>query len=140
MLGFGGESLGVAQAKLVMKYFTKDLGTSLSLNLLIARLGSVLNDILSPTIVWLFNHPHDGTIAAVWTGFAFCFFCSLPCAFISAYMHSLRAGENCYEPLLNDFERQSNISYESIKEDVLEADRLTFKKSVFDVTNLWIFI
>ncbi|KAF9097669.1 hypothetical protein BGX23_008243 [Mortierella sp. AD031] len=63
-----GESLGVAQAAITVKYFQgKELAMALGINLCIARLGSVLNDIVTPYIWSRTNVP-----AAFWGGFVSC--------------------------------------------------------------------
>ncbi|KAK9694156.1 hypothetical protein K7432_013547 [Basidiobolus ranarum] len=50
-LGIGGESLGVAQARITYHWFNiKELGFALGINLCFARLGSVFNDFISPYI------------------------------------------------------------------------------------------
>ncbi|KAF9291300.1 hypothetical protein BGZ88_006946 [Linnemannia elongata] len=63
-----GESLAVAQSAITVKYFQgKELAMALGVNLCIARLGSVLNDILTPYIWSRSNVP-----AAFWGGFVSC--------------------------------------------------------------------
>ncbi|KAG0049169.1 hypothetical protein BGZ83_005995 [Gryganskiella cystojenkinii] len=63
-----GESLAVAQSALTVKYFRgKELAMALGINLCIARLGSVLNDILTPAI-WA----RSTVPMAFWGGFLSC--------------------------------------------------------------------
>ncbi|KAG0281600.1 hypothetical protein BGZ96_001072 [Linnemannia gamsii] len=63
-----GESLAVAQAAITVKYFQgKELAMALGINLCIARLGSVLNDIVTPYIWSRSNVP-----SAFWGGFVSC--------------------------------------------------------------------
>ncbi|GJJ77837.1 hypothetical protein EMPS_10196 [Entomortierella parvispora] len=63
-----GESLAVAQSALTVKYFRgKELAMALGINLCIARLGSVLNDILTPAI-WA----RSTVPMAFWGGFVSC--------------------------------------------------------------------
>ncbi|KAG0011022.1 hypothetical protein BGZ81_002434 [Podila clonocystis] len=63
-----GESLAVAQSAITVKYFRgKELAMALGINLCVARLGSVLNDILTPYIWTLSNVP-----VAFWGGFVSC--------------------------------------------------------------------
>ncbi|KND04207.1 uncharacterized protein SPPG_01640 [Spizellomyces punctatus DAOM BR117] len=80
LLGIAGESLGVAQARITCRYFTgQELALALGINLSIARLGSVLNDVVSPLISTssYFGTIEEGTVAAVWIGFALCVFSML---------------------------------------------------------------
>ncbi|KAI8912956.1 major facilitator superfamily domain-containing protein [Powellomyces hirtus] len=75
LLGFAGESMGVAQARITCSYFSgPSLAIALGLNLAIARFGSILNDIVSPAIAASphFSNPENGTIAAMWAGFCMC--------------------------------------------------------------------
>ncbi|KAF9123466.1 hypothetical protein BGW39_008934 [Mortierella sp. 14UC] len=63
-----GESLAVAQSAITVKYFQgKELAMALGINLCIARLGSVLNDILTPYI-W----SRSSVPVAFWGGFVSC--------------------------------------------------------------------
>jgi MFS family permease len=51
LYGFGGESLGVANSAVLSQWFQgKELAFSFGLNLSVARLGSVLNNLISPLI------------------------------------------------------------------------------------------
>ncbi|KAJ3178949.1 hypothetical protein HDU87_003218 [Geranomyces variabilis] len=67
VFGVGAESLGVVQTQITTARFRNhELALALGMNLSIARLGSVLNDLLTPVL---------GTISvplAVWTASAFC--------------------------------------------------------------------
>ncbi|KAF9905247.1 hypothetical protein EC991_001899 [Linnemannia zychae] len=68
-----GESLGVAQAAITVKYFQgKELAMALGINLCVARLGSVLNDILTPYI-W----SRSSVPFAFWGGFVSCILSSM---------------------------------------------------------------
>ncbi|KAF9181968.1 hypothetical protein BGZ51_005045 [Haplosporangium sp. Z 767] len=63
-----GESLAVAQSSLTVKYFRgKELAMALGINLCVARLGSVLNDIVTPYI-W----SKSSVPTAFWGGFVSC--------------------------------------------------------------------
>ncbi|KAF9095708.1 hypothetical protein BGX27_001220 [Mortierella sp. AM989] len=63
-----GESLAVTQAAITVKYFRgKELAMALGINLCIARLGSVLNDIITPYI-W----SRSSVPTAFWGGFVSC--------------------------------------------------------------------
>ncbi|KAK9696554.1 hypothetical protein K7432_012402, partial [Basidiobolus ranarum] len=71
LLGIGGESLGVAQARITFHWFnTKELGFALGINLCFARLGSVFNDLISPYIA----EKHGGVNVASCFGLAMCVF------------------------------------------------------------------
>ncbi|KAG0264164.1 hypothetical protein BG011_007318 [Mortierella polycephala] len=63
-----GESLAVAQSSLTVKYFRgKELAMALGINLCVGRLGSVLNDIVTPYI-W----SKSSVPTAFWGGFVSC--------------------------------------------------------------------
>lgn len=94
LFGFGGESLGVAQGTLVASWFkNSELGTlrlspslygpiaqvlgllvalALGINLSVARLGSVINNEMSPAIA-----KTSGVSAALWIGVAMCVMSSI---------------------------------------------------------------
>ena len=56
VFGFGGESLTVAQSALVAVWFQdKELAFALGLNLSIARIGGVINNVVSP-MFWKEDH------------------------------------------------------------------------------------
>ncbi|KAG0026121.1 hypothetical protein BGZ81_006608 [Podila clonocystis] len=62
------ESLGVVQAALTIKYFRgQELAMALGVNLCISRLGSVLNDVLTP-LIW----SRSNVVVAFWGGFVTC--------------------------------------------------------------------
>lgn len=66
VFGFGGESLTVAQSALVAVWFqNKEMAFALGINLSIARLGGVINNILSP-ILWNSGH------LSMWIGAIIC--------------------------------------------------------------------
>ncbi|KAF9423928.1 hypothetical protein BGZ94_008136 [Podila epigama] len=63
-----GETLAVTQSAITVKYFRgKELAMALGINLCVARLGSVLNDLLTPAIWKLTSVP-----TAFWGGFVSC--------------------------------------------------------------------
>ena len=68
VFGFGGESLSVAQSALVADWFAgKELAFALALNLALARLGSVINDVASNAIA-----TSRGVVWAFWLGAIIC--------------------------------------------------------------------
>eukprot|EP00742_Colponemidia_sp_Colp-10_P008520 GILJ01009232.1.p1 GENE.GILJ01009232.1~~GILJ01009232.1.p1 ORF type:complete len:436 (-),score=60.05 GILJ01009232.1:46-1353(-) len=75
VFGLGGESLNVGQSTMMATWFKgKELAFALGLNLSIARLGSVVNDIASPVLA-----RSHGVPGALWIGLALCiaaFLCS----------------------------------------------------------------
>ena len=80
LFGIGGESLGVAQTRLTTSYFRgKELALALGINLSVARLGSVANDLISP-IIGSYSIP-----LAAWAGFLTCLI-SLGCSFALVYI------------------------------------------------------
>lgn len=68
IFGFGGESLSVAQSALIASWFAgKELAFALGLNLALARLGSVINDLVSVAVA-----NNDSVAAAFWVGAMVC--------------------------------------------------------------------
>lgn len=68
IFGIGGESLSVAQSRITTRWFEgRELALALGLNLAIGRLGSVLNDILSPYLAYAV-----GMNFAIWFGTVTC--------------------------------------------------------------------
>ncbi|KAL3671796.1 hypothetical protein V7S43_003705 [Phytophthora oleae] len=68
VFGFGGESLGVAQGTLVASWFkNSELALALGINLSVARLGSVINNELSPVVAQASN-----VSTALWVGVIMC--------------------------------------------------------------------
>uniref|UniRef100_A0AAV1V787 Lysosomal dipeptide transporter MFSD1 n=2 Tax=Peronospora matthiolae TaxID=2874970 RepID=A0AAV1V787_9STRA len=68
IFGFGGESLGVAQGTLVASWFkNSELALALGINLSVARLGSVINNELSPVVAQA-----SGVSSALWVGVIMC--------------------------------------------------------------------
>lgn len=65
IFGLGGENLGVASSAMLAIWFKdKELALAFGLNLSISRLGSVLNNVLSPRLMSL-----SGINSAFWFGF-----------------------------------------------------------------------
>lgn len=82
IFGIGGECLEVAQAKITTDWFkSRWLGLALGLNLSSARVGTALNDNLSPAIATTAG----GVLAASWTGVGVCVL-SLGCGFALAHL------------------------------------------------------
>ncbi|GMI27444.1 hypothetical protein TrCOL_g3605 [Triparma columacea] len=68
LFGLGGENLTVAQSALLAQWFRgKELALAFGINLSISRLGSVINNFISPAIA-----EGGGTAAALWFGVAVC--------------------------------------------------------------------
>lgn len=68
LFGVGGESLAVAQSRLVTQWFAgKELALAIGLNLSIARVGTVVNNVLSPIIAERWSVP-----GAFWVGCLSC--------------------------------------------------------------------
>lgn len=64
----GGESLGVTQSALLVSWFNaNELAFALGINLSIARLGSVINNEISPQVAAAFS-----VSQALWFGVAVC--------------------------------------------------------------------
>ena len=68
LFGLGGECLAVAQARLVTEWFVgRELALALGMNLSVARVGTIVNNISS---AWIYER--WGIRTAVWVGFAMC--------------------------------------------------------------------
>lgn len=82
VLGLGGESLTVAQARLITYWFSgSELCFAIGITLAMSRAGLVLNNVLSPIIDDLTSLP-----TALWAGFGFCVF-SYVLTFISVALN-----------------------------------------------------
>ena len=88
IFGLGGESLAVAQSRLVTEWFLgKEVGIAIGLNLSVARIGTVFNNNASPRIANMPEIDGGGVPGACWIGFGTCLFsllCTLICIFIDA--------------------------------------------------------
>lgn len=68
IFGFGGESMGVANSAILADWFKgKELALAFGLNLSIARLGSVMNNLVSPAIA-----TSTDVVFALWFGVILC--------------------------------------------------------------------
>lgn len=77
IFGFGGESLSVAQSTLLAGWFRgKEVAFAMGINLSISRIGSVVNDNVSPAAYEAWS-----LAAAIWVGFFIC--CVSLCATIT---------------------------------------------------------
>jgi len=77
IFGFGGESLSVAQSTLLAGWFRgKEIAFAMGINLSISRVGSVVNDNVSPAAYKAWS-----LAAAIWVGFFIC--CVSLCATIT---------------------------------------------------------
>jgi len=66
VFGLGGESLSVAQSALIASWFAgKELAFALGLNLALARLGSVINDLVSIRVANAFSAPYPAFMVGV---------------------------------------------------------------------------
>lgn len=100
IFGLGGESLAVAQSRLVTEWFLgKELGIAIGLNLSIARIGTVFNNNASPRIASI--DQGGGVAGACWIGLITCLF-SLFCTFSCIFIDSL------YRPHDNNLSRPSD--------------------------------
>ncbi|KAJ3372985.1 hypothetical protein HDU91_001667 [Kappamyces sp. JEL0680] len=97
-LGVGGESLGVAQYKITSSWFAdRELAFALGMNICAGRVGSVLNDLISP---WL--AAHLGATAASLVAALFCLV-SLGLAWLLAGIEKRREWESEPDPEDHDF-------------------------------------
>lgn len=78
IFGFGGESFSVANAVLLTDWFKgKELALAFGINLAISKLGSVINNVLSPLLA-----SSMGIIFAMWFGTIVCLF-SVVCVILT---------------------------------------------------------
>ncbi|KAJ9050469.1 hypothetical protein DSO57_1014127 [Entomophthora muscae] len=101
LLGIGGESIGISQAQITCRWFPETwLNLALSINLGVARFGSVLSYILSPYLAsWL--APGDlilGTVRTTWVGFGCCIGSAI-CAALVVSIDALLFSGQAAEPL-----------------------------------------
>lgn len=90
IFGVGGESLAVAQSRLVTHWFEgKELALAIGLNLSIARIGTVVNNILSPVLAERFGVP-----LAFWAGFLTCLL-SFLCTVLTVALDKRHRPERC---------------------------------------------
>jgi MFS family permease len=84
IFGLGGESLTVAQSRLVTDWFRgRELALAIGLTLSVARFGTVFNNILSPGFAVAF-----GISGATWIGFISCIW-SLVCTCLTISLDKL---------------------------------------------------
>ncbi|CAO3569758.1 unnamed protein product [Mortierella alpina] len=109
-----GESLAVTQSAITVKYFRgKELAMALGINLCVSRLGSVVNDILTPYIWSKSDVP-----TAFWGGFVSCTLSFLT-ACLLVWMDrrfSPTSGEFTQLPMTSTTTNHGNIRF-SIEED-----------------------
>ena len=123
VFGLGGESLAVAQNRLVTEWFMgRELGVAIGLNLSIARIGTVFNNNASPRIAKLSQRDGGGVAGACWVGLSTCLF-SLVCTFVCIFIDSI------YRP--NDSSSSSSTtSNPTAQSDGLEDAARTSKISL----------
>jgi MFS family permease len=120
--GFGGESICVAYSTLLAEWFAgKELALAFGIALAIARLGSVLNNIVSPVVANRISAP-----SALWVGVAFNTVSVLLALYIyfldarhrggqqqqqsAVATEGLRSGNDLAQPLLADERRRQPLA------------------------------
>jgi len=129
IFGFGGESLSVAQSTLLAGWFRgKEVAFAMGINLSISRIGSVVNDNVSPAAYEAWS-----LAAAIWVGFFIC--CVSLCATITlvcidryARRKTKEAGER-QKPLEPDLTIQATTEEDKPKVAACDA----FKKVAVDI-------
>lgn len=111
VFGLGGESLAVAQSRLVTEWFLgKELGIAIGLNLSVARIGTVFNNNASPRIA---NVSESGVAGACWMGLSTCLFslvCTLVCIFIDSIYRPIGSHSSPISlASMNDFKRSDSL-------------------------------
>lgn len=137
IFGFGGENLGVANSAILSVWFKgKELAFAFGLNLSIARLGSVFNNLLSPALANDFNIQF-----AFWFGVILCASSIASVLFIASvdrYLDGVLEQNHNREGLLNNVaddddekaekKRIRAVSTESIIEQVKFSDIFSYKQ------------
>lgn len=108
VFGLGGESLAVAQSRLVTEWFLgKELGLAIGLNLSVARIGTVFNNNASPRIA---KASDSGVAGACWIGLSTCLFslgCTLVCIFIDGIYRPNGSAQDSI--LIHEFKRSEGL-------------------------------
>lgn len=79
IFGLGGECITVAQTALIERWFGPgELAFAMGLSLSLSRLGSVVNNVASPSVA----NATLSTAAALWVGAALCVLCSASCLLV----------------------------------------------------------
>jgi MFS family permease len=121
--GFGGESLSVGNSALLAQWFAgKELAFAFGLNLSIARLGSVINNLVSPQMSNM-----SGVVFALWFGALVCgisFFCTAVIVPLDKGLDiMLEKSERMREPLLADVVENSDANDAAMKQaEILDRD------------------
>ncbi|KAF9423757.1 hypothetical protein BGZ94_008182 [Podila epigama] len=134
IFGIGGECLEVAQAKITTDWFkSRWLGFALGMNLSWARIGTALNDNISPALA---AHTSGGVVGASWLGFGVCVL-SLGCGMGLVYLDrpksrkeagvrqdvTSRGQATLVSPTNNTIGGQSpNLSSSSLSSEALEEE------------------
>lgn len=92
IFGLGGESLAVAQSRLVTEWFLgRELALAIGMNLSIARIGTVVNNVVSPLVTRYWS-----VEMAFWLGFITCvmsLICTLAAVGLDKYYRKDRNSE-----------------------------------------------
>lgn len=119
VFGFGGESLNITQNAMICKWFLKsEIALPLGMTISISRLGSVLNDNISPRLstVKLFLIKTNDSSKPLWTGFFICvisFVASMILCFIDS-KHDIKKESNETQATTQTKEEEPN-AWESLK-------------------------
>lgn len=115
IFGFGGENLGVANSAILSVWFEgKELAFSFGLNLSIARLGSVINNLVSPSLA-----NSVGIQFALWFGVILCGSSVAACLFISsidAHVDSIIGNKGAHEILTDADDEDARESKKKLRE------------------------
>lgn len=103
VFGLGGENLNVVVCAILSVWFKgKELAFAFGLNLSVARIGSVVNNVLSPSLT-----NSIGIVFSLWFGVFLCVLSTI-CAFLTAYFDHkldkefLTVGNTAYTKLIDD--------------------------------------
>ena len=129
VFGIGGESMGVGNSAILSVWFKgKELAFSFGLNLSVARLGSVINNVISPTLAESVDIQF-----AMWFGVVLCgasLAAALMISSIDKHMDSVLAENKGAHGLLDNVD--DNDEEEEVDVSLRKESRGTLKKSLMD--------
>ncbi|KAJ3335533.1 hypothetical protein HDU93_005109 [Gonapodya sp. JEL0774] len=123
LFGLGGETLSVAQTSLISRHFSgKEVAFALGLNLSIGRLGSVVNDVVSPWVALRWSVPGAVWVGSLTVGISFACACGLAWVDMSDEENGDDPqDEHVTRPLLVELQNGSSALLEGTDESFITA-------------------